>query len=144
MNPLMNTFRTPLMVLLASALLAACATPGARIRQNEGVYNSYPPAVQEKIRAGQVDIGFTPDMVRLALGEPDRKFSRTSAEGSSEVWAYRDSGPLFSFGVGGGSYGGGGFGGGGVGVSTGGDQGDDKLRLVFVSGAVTSIEKTQK
>ena len=144
MNPLMNIFRTSLMVLLASALLAACATPGSRIRQNEGVYNSYPPAVQEKIRAGQADIGFTPDMVRLALGEPDRKFSRISAEGNSEVWAYRDSSPLFSFGVGGGSYGGGGFGGGGVGVSTGGDQGDDKLRLVFVNGAVTSIEKTQK
>jgi uncharacterized membrane protein YgcG len=144
MNPTPGILRPSLAVLLAATLLAACASPGSRIRQNEGVYNSYPPAVQEKIRAGQVDIGFTQDMVNLALGEPDRKFSRTSAEGNSEVWAWHDSKPMFSFGVGGGSFGGGGFGGGGVGVTTGGDQNDDKLRVVFVNGLVASIEKVSK
>ncbi len=141
----MNLFRTSLAALLAAALLAACASAGSRIRDNQAAFDSYPPPVQEKIRAGQIDIGFTPEMVRMALGEPDRKFSRTSAEGDSEVWAWHDSGPGFSFGVGGGSYGGGGFGGGGgVGVTTGGDQGDDKLRVVFANGAVSSIEKTTK
>ena len=144
MSLIPTTLRPSLAVLLAATLLAACASPGSRIRQNEGVYNSYPPQIQEKIRAGQVDIGFTPDMVNLALGEPDRKFSRTSAEGNSEVWAWHDSKPMFSFGVGGGSYGGGGFGGGGVGVTTGGDQNDDKLRVVFVNGLVSSIEKVSK
>ena len=144
MKPVMNALRTPLILLLAAAALAACASAGSRIQDNQAAFDHYPPAVQEKIRAGQADIGYTQEMVRMALGEPDRKYSRTSAEGNSEVWAWRDSGPSFSFGVGGGSYGGGGFGGGGVGVSTGGDQGDDKLRVVFVNGAVTSIEKTQK
>ncbi|MDB5976468.1 MAG: hypothetical protein JWR07_3228 [Nevskia sp.] len=144
MNSTPGILRPSLAVLLAATLLGACATPDTRIRQNLGVYNNYPPAVQEKIRAGQIDIGFTPDMVNLALGEPDRKFSRTSAEGNSEVWAWHDSKPMFSFGVGGGSYGGGGFGGGGVGVTTGGDQNDDKLRVVFVNGLVASIEKVSK
>ncbi|WP_029918594.1 hypothetical protein [Nevskia soli] len=144
MSLIPTILRPSLAVLLAAALLAACASPASRIRQNEGVYNSYPPQIQEKIRAGQVDIGFTPEMVKLALGEPDRKFSRTSAEGNSEVWAWHDGGPMFSFGVGGGSYGGGGFGGGGVGVTTGGDQNDDKLRVVFVNGLVSSIEKVSK
>jgi len=144
MNPVVNTLRTPLVLLLTAAVLAACASTGSRIRDNQAAFDRYPPAVQEKIRAGQADIGYTPEMVRMALGEPDRRYSRTSAEGNSEVWAWRDSGPSFSLGVGGGSYGGGGFGGGGVGVSTGGDQGDDKLRVVFANGAVTSIEKTQK
>ncbi len=128
--------------LFAAALLAACASTDSRIRDNQSAFDSYPPAVQQQIRAGQADIGFTPDMVRMALGEPDRKFSRTAAEGSSEVWAYRDSSPTFSFGVGGGSFGRSSGVGGGVGVSTGGDAPDDKLRVVFFNGRVASIEKT--
>ncbi|MBV8063247.1 MAG: hypothetical protein JOY51_06600 [Nevskia sp.] len=129
--------------LLLAALLAACASPDSRIRDSQAAFDSYPPAVQQKIRAGQADVGFTPEQARMALGEPDRKFTRTTAAGSSEVWAYRDSGPMFSFGVGGGSFGSHTGVGGGVGVATGGDAPDDKLRLVFVNGAVVSIEKTQ-
>ena len=141
----MKEFRTRCSAALAAALLTACASTDSRIHDNQAAFDGYPPPVQQQIRAGQVDIGFTPEMVRMALGEPDRRFSRSSATGDSEVWAYRDSKPMFSFGVGAGSFGGGGFGGGGgVGLSTGGDQADDKLRLVFVNGAVASIEKNLK
>lgn len=137
----MKPFRTSLLLALALAV-AGCASPASRIRDSQAAFDQYPPAVQQKIRAGQADIGFTPAMARMALGEPDRKFSRTTASGDSEVWAYHDSKPMFSFGVGGGSYGGGGYGGGSVGVSSGGGQDEDKLRLVFVNGVVASIERS--
>lgn len=133
----------PILRLLLPLLLAACASTDSRIRDSQSAFDAYPPAVQQKIRAGQADLGFTPEMVRMALGEPDRKFSRTAAEGTSEVWAYRDSGPSFSFGVGGGSFGSHSGIGGGLGVSTGGEAPDDKLRVVFFNGVVAAIEKAQ-
>ncbi|MBX6420489.1 MAG: hypothetical protein IRZ06_05720 [Nevskia sp.] len=126
---------------LLPVLLLACSSPATRIEQNPALFDSYPPEVQQKIRAGQVDVGFTPDMVRLALGEPDRRYERTDANGTSEVWAYRERKPAFSFGIGGGSFGGSSAVGGGVGVATGGEQGE-KLRVVFVDGKVTAVEKT--
>jgi hypothetical protein len=135
----MNVLR--LLPPLLFAALAACASTGSRIHDNQAAFDGYPPAVQQKIRAGQADIGFSPEQVRMALGEPDRRFTRTAAEGTSEVWAYRDSGPTFSFGVGGGSFGSHSGVGGGVGVATAGDAPEDKLRVVFVNGAVASIEK---
>jgi len=128
---------------LALLALAACASPESRIKDNQPAFDSYPPAVQQKIRAGQADIGFTPEMARMALGEPDHKYTQTTAAGSSEVWAYRDNGPMFSIGLGGASFGGHSAVGGGVGVSAGGGDPEDKLRLYFVNGLVASIEKAQ-
>lgn len=136
----MKPLHFPSVLLLA--LLAACASPESRIHDQQAAFDSYPPAVQQKIRAGQADIGFTPEQVRMALGEPDHKYTRSSAEGNTEVWGYRDSGPMFSFGVGGGSFGSHSGVGGGVGVATGGDAPEDKVRVVFANGVVQSIEKT--
>lgn len=140
----MNPLRFRIASLLAALVLAACASPESRIRDNQTTFDSYPPQAQQKIRAGQIDVGFTPEMVRMALGAPDHVYQRTATEGSSEVWGYTQSRPLFSFGVGGGSYGGGGFGGGGVGVTTGGDQPEDKVRVTFVNGAVTAFETAKQ
>jgi hypothetical protein len=136
MNRIAHTLALP----LAAALLA-CSSPATRIQSNRAQFDAYPPEVQQKIRAGQVEVGFTPDMVRLALGEPDRRYERTDANGTSEVWAYRESKPAFSLGIGGGSFGGSSAVGGGVGVATGG-QAHEKLRVVFVNGKVAAVEKS--
>ena len=136
------TFRLSSFVL-AAALLAACSTTDSRIRDKQVVFDQLPPQAQQQIRAGQVDLGFTPDMVEMALGKPDHVYSRTAVEGSTEVWGYRDSGPQFSFGIGGGSFGSHSFGGGGVGVTTGGDGPDDKVRVIFANGVVASIERNE-
>ena len=107
------------------------------------MYESFPAAVQSKISAGQVAIGFTPDQVTLALGKPDQKLTRAEAGGESEVWVYIKEKPQFSFGVGvgGGSYNGGGGSAAGVGVSTTTRPNDEFMRVVFVDGRVTAIEK---
>ena len=78
--------------LLAIVLLAGCSTPDSRIAKAQSPFDRLPAEAREKIRAGQVDVGFTPEMVRLALGEPDRVYLRQSDQGETEVWGYRDRG----------------------------------------------------
>lgn len=83
--------RIGLMTLISLALFGlGCTSPAHRIKKNPEMFNSFPPAVQEKVQKGEVDVGFSADMVFIALGLPDRKYQRTTAEGTKEVWAYVD------------------------------------------------------
>ena len=131
-------------VLLAALLFAsACTTartPAQRIDRDRATFDSWPPEVQRQVQAGEVAVGFDEAQVRMALGEPDDISSRTTAEGSSEVWTYRDKKPRLGigFGVSGGS---GGSGVGlGVGTSSGGTQAP-RLRVIFSGGRVTAVER---
>lgn len=133
-------------------LLAACSTPERRISRNKALFETFPPTAQEKIRKGEVDVGFTPDMVLLAMGKPTRKFTRKTAGTQQEVWSYGSSGyrgPTFGLGigVGGGSYRGGSVYSGGVSVNTGPGADwypDEHARVVFENGAVVSVEKREE
>ena len=87
----MNPFRSACFAGPLALLLAGCATPEKRIQQNQDVFDTFPVAAQARIRGGQIDLGFTPDMVRIALGEPHRQTLRRSAEGETEIWFYFDS-----------------------------------------------------
>jgi hypothetical protein len=144
----MNTKLSILASSLALLAATACSTVDSRIAKNRAAFEAWPPAVQDKVIRGEIGVGFTPDQVRVALGEPDRVWTRTSADGTSEVWSYRDRGPRFSFGVGVGvgSWGGsrGTFG--GVGIHTGtGYHDDEKLGVVFDrTGQVTTIETRER
>lgn len=77
-----------LLVLAAVVALAGCSTPASRIKKNPELFASFPPEAQQQIQQGQIDLGFTPDMVSMALGEPNRIYNRTTTEGSVEVWSY--------------------------------------------------------
>lgn len=125
---------------LAAALLAGCSTTSGRIKKNQQLFDSYPVDVQSNIRNGKVDINYTPDMVLMALGEPDRRYGRTTEQGTSEVWAYTSKAPTFSFGLGVGGGGGRTGIGTGAGVTTGGNS-DEKVRVVFQEGKVVSVEQ---
>jgi hypothetical protein len=140
----MKTKRFLLPLLVGALLAGGCSTVDSRIAKNRALFNTWPPAVQDKVVTGQIDIGFNADQVRVALGEPDRVFTRTTADGTSQVWSYRDRGPRFGFGVGVGvgSFGhrGGSFGSIGVGTGTG-YYDDEKMGVVFdATGRVASIE----
>ncbi len=78
------------LALAAGLVLAGCATPETRIRQNPAAFDRATPAQQELIKQGKVAIGFDESLVQLALGVPDRITERTSAEGKSVVWHYVD------------------------------------------------------
>lgn len=77
-----------LFISLGLLLVAGCATPEARIKRNPDAFNQLSPGDQQLIREGKVALGFTPEMVKLALGDPDRVFLRTDAAGTSESWSY--------------------------------------------------------
>lgn len=82
----MNTRQ--ILFIVCAAALVGCSTPASRIKKNPALFNSFPPEVQTKVSNGQVDVGFTKDMVAMALGRADRTYTRKTAAGSSEVWAY--------------------------------------------------------
>ena len=88
------TRRIHLPVALATVLLAlaaaGCSTIASRIEQNRAYFDSLPAADQAQIRIGKIDLGFTPESVRMALGEPRRKTIRRTASGDAEVWTYTD------------------------------------------------------
>ena len=76
------------LILLSALMLAGCASPAYRIRKNPELFASFPPDVQEKVRKGQVDIGFSPVMATMALGRPAHIYRRQTATGTNEVWSY--------------------------------------------------------
>jgi hypothetical protein len=140
----MMRFRSLSLALAVVSLLVACSTPDSRITANRAAFEKFPAETQAKIRAGHIDLGFTPEMVRLALGEPARRLSRQSEAGEVELWIYRDDGPHLSLGVGVGSSGYHSGVGGGVAVSTGGYDADERMRVEFRAGLVSAIEYTRK
>ena len=138
-----HTTTTTLATLAAALLLAGCSTVSSRISKNQQLFDTWPENVQTSVRAGQVEVGFTPEMVTMALGEPSRRYTRSTSQGSSEVWAYQSKGPSISFGLGiGGGIGRTGIGT-GLGVIAGGDRSDDKMRVIFEEGKVSAVEQTR-
>jgi hypothetical protein len=84
----MNPITRSCLAVLTVIAVAGCATPESRIKEKPEVFNSFPPEVQSKVRTGQVDVGYTKDMVYIALGKPDREYTRTTAAGTLEVWSF--------------------------------------------------------
>lgn len=75
--------------ILGLVLTAGClSTPDKRIAKAPEVFAAFPPDIQARVRKGEIDIGFTPDMVRMALGRPSRMLTRKTAAGEIEVWIY--------------------------------------------------------
>ncbi|HVW19987.1 MAG TPA: hypothetical protein VG838_12590 [Opitutaceae bacterium] len=138
--------KTSLFTLLLAALLAAgcSSSPSSRIDRNRAEFDRWPIEVQQKVAAGQVDVGFTTDQVRMALGDPDRIATRTTAETETEAWIYRDRGPRIGFGLGVGSFGG------GTAVGVGLHSGDwalrpdESKRVVFDGGKVSAVEMSAR
>ena len=84
----MKTFLAILATAAGLFWLSGCSTPETRIRQNPDLFSHLAPDQQQAIREGRVGIGFTPEMVKLALGDPDRVRIRTDVTGRSELWHY--------------------------------------------------------
>lgn len=78
------------LALLAGAvsLLSGCSTVQSRIAQQPELFARLAPDVQQQILNGQIDLGFTPELVRMALGSPDVVEEITTDEGVQESWIY--------------------------------------------------------
>jgi len=84
----MKTLLPLLFALAGLVVLAGCSTPQTRIQKNPAAFDRCTPEQQEMIKRGKVGLGFDGEMVKLALGDPDRITTRTDASGTSEVWHY--------------------------------------------------------
>ena len=82
------------MALAAALGATGCATTvESRIRANPSLFASFPPETQEKIRQERVELGFTEDMVRVALGSPTRVTMRVAEGDTSTLWVYTTHDP---------------------------------------------------
>jgi hypothetical protein len=86
--------RFSLLLLACFALLSSgCSTVATRIQSKQQAFDSATPEQQKLIREGRIGLGFTPDQVLIALGEPDRISVRSDRLGTSEIWSYYTSSP---------------------------------------------------
>lgn len=132
--------------LAALFVLSGCSTPQKRARNYPELMAALSPEEREMVEAGEVQVGFSEEMVLVALGEPDRRFTQRSASGEREIWVYytarRPTG--VSLGVGAGMARGRSSGyGGGVSVGTGSQSRlEERYRLVFEDRRVVEIART--
>jgi hypothetical protein len=70
-------------------VLAGCNTIDHRISEKQDVFNRLDPQTQDKIRQGVVEVGYTQDMVYIALGPPDARHEKVTAKGTETTWVYK-------------------------------------------------------
>lgn len=78
--------------MLAGALallLGACNTFNTRARQMSAVYDQLPATEQERLQRGVISIGDSPEMVYIALGNPDERREIMTADGTQTTWVYK-------------------------------------------------------
>ncbi|MEW8013243.1 MAG: hypothetical protein AB2807_00160 [Candidatus Sedimenticola endophacoides] len=77
-----------LALLLLSGCMSVQEIRDQRIARNAPLFDGFPANVQQMVRDGVIDVGFTRDMVRLAWGEPHEVFTRASEAGTTNIWYY--------------------------------------------------------
>jgi hypothetical protein len=80
-------FRT---LVLATSLgfLVGCQTVESRIQERPEAFYRLDRQTQDKILQGIIDVGYSEDMVYLALGEPSEKRERITENGRTLTWVY--------------------------------------------------------
>lgn len=75
---------------LALLALSGCESSGvtARIQEKSAAYAALTPAQQQLVKAGEIEIGFTADMVYMALGKPSKTEVKETSGGPVTMWTY--------------------------------------------------------
>jgi hypothetical protein len=81
-------------LVLVAVVFTGCMSSSqmSRIDSNRALYESWPLDMQQAVLDGKVVPGMTPDMVRMAIGQPTEVTSRSGAGSGDEVWIYRKGG----------------------------------------------------
>ncbi len=83
--------KKPILLLVAASLLAtitACTTFDSRIKENQEAFDKLSPADQQVVRSGFIKVGFTQEMVYMALDKPEKKLPGSGA--GNETWIYHN------------------------------------------------------
>ena len=81
------------LALALTGCMTAAERRAERINQNQALFMQLDPAAQSRVSQGLIAIGDTTSAVWLALGEPGRRTSDTTAAATVEIWQYFDSIP---------------------------------------------------
>jgi hypothetical protein len=128
------------LVGLVIPLLAGCQSfPTDRIAAHQSEYDSWPPEIQAKVRAGRVEIGYTQQQVFIALGPPTLKTAAGYPGNATDVWVYYRRAARMGFAVGGASFGGGGGVAGGASVNGLKLGLDTDGQVIFTNGRLSSV-----
>ena len=80
-----------ILALLGFALLASsCSTVDNRIKEKSAVFASLDPQAQAHLKQGLIDVGYTTDMVYIALGKPDEVREKTTDKGKNTTWIFKN------------------------------------------------------
>jgi hypothetical protein len=79
---------TTFMLAASLGFLVGCQTVDSRIKEKPDVFAKLDAATQDKVKQGIIELGYSEDVVYLALGAPDRKRESVSANGKSVTWIY--------------------------------------------------------
>lgn len=82
-------FTFPVLSVVLAGLLGGCNTFDRRARQMSEVYDRLPASEQQRLQRGSISIGDTPEMVYIALGQPDERRDVLTADGSRNLWIYK-------------------------------------------------------
>jgi hypothetical protein len=76
--------------MLAASLgfITGCQTVESRIKEKPEAFANVDKATQDKIKQGIIDLGYSEDLVYLALGVPDQKRETITATGKTLTWIY--------------------------------------------------------
>lgn len=77
-----------LSAVLLGAFLAGCNTFERRASEKADVFASLDQSTRERLRERNLNVGDTLDMVYIAMGAPDERRVRHSADGSETTWIY--------------------------------------------------------
>jgi hypothetical protein len=76
--------------LVLALLVAGCETNvrSARIQEKSAVYAALTPEQRKNVESGTIEVGYTSDMVYIALGAPKHVETKDTPEGKAEMWTY--------------------------------------------------------
>ncbi len=72
----------------AALLLTGCQSVENRIKEKQAVFDRLDPLAQSRIKQGLIEIGYTTDMVYMALGKANEVKETTTASGKETTWVY--------------------------------------------------------
>jgi len=72
----------------------SCSTVKSRIGEHEKEFALYPPEVQAQIQNGNIDEGFTEEMVYMAKGNPAEKETSQKDGKTITLWKYPQPGAV--------------------------------------------------
>ncbi len=78
--------------LLAGFLAGCDATSGtaARIQEKATIYAELTPEQKKNIEEGMIEVGYTMDMVYMALGRPSKVREKAAPEGTVVMWTFNN------------------------------------------------------